>query len=206
MSTRIAEPALWCLLTRLGENSEVFTAIINQERAWFFPGFRRLISFAIGQCQWGIGACKHRRALLPWQPVVIELGEMLFCSLTPSARGFKLNKDARLGENGVEKSVKRRQTHLFREESNHQNVQLALPHTKKKQKKNNKCLPPDSSPPDVSLEFHSKLQKSDSRKKGWGRGGGGRGGRGWTHCLAALALHLGTALTHLLKSHCVILL
>lgn len=38
MSTRIAEPALWCLLTRLGENFEVFTNIINQERAWFFPG------------------------------------------------------------------------------------------------------------------------------------------------------------------------
>lgn len=38
MSARIAEPALWCLLTRLGENFEVFTAIINQERAWFFPG------------------------------------------------------------------------------------------------------------------------------------------------------------------------
>lgn len=32
---------------------------------------------------------------------------MLFCSLTPSARGFKLNKDTRLGENGVEKKCEK---------------------------------------------------------------------------------------------------
>lgn len=38
MSMRVAEPALWCLLTRLRENFEVFTALINQERAQFFPG------------------------------------------------------------------------------------------------------------------------------------------------------------------------
>lgn len=38
ISTRITRPALWCLLTRLGEKFEVFTGIINQEGAWFFPG------------------------------------------------------------------------------------------------------------------------------------------------------------------------
>lgn len=74
-------------------------------------------------------------------------------------------------------------------------TKLVIVHTHKKE---NKCVPPDPSLPDVSLEFRSKLEKVTWRKNAEGRGGG-------MCCLAALALHLGTALTHLLKSHCVIL-
>lgn len=61
----------------------------------------------------------------------------------------------------------------------------------------NKCVPTDSLFPDVYLEFHSKLQKVRRAEKER---------ESWMYCLALLALYLGTALTHLLKSHSVILL
>lgn len=41
-----------------------------------FPRVRSLIALAIGQCQWAIEAHERQQALLPWQPVVIELGEI----------------------------------------------------------------------------------------------------------------------------------
>lgn len=97
-STRIAEPALWCLLTRLGENLEVFTAIINQERAWFFPGFGASSHLPLGNTNDGPSKAHERQqALLPWRPVCALL--QFDTRASPShLLGVKRNSDARQGE------------------------------------------------------------------------------------------------------------